>query len=65
MYIRRNYPESPKMRNVIQLPTQRITARAPHLPTVDTRVLPHAANDTASRLWDKGYTAIKFWPKGQ
>lgn len=51
------------MSHVIELPTQRITARAPHLPTVDKRVLPHAANYEASRLVDKGYTSIKFWPR--
>lgn len=51
------------MSNIIHLPTQRITARAPHLPTVDKRVLPHAANDWAARLMDKGYTSIKFWPR--
>ncbi|WP_176550485.1 hypothetical protein [Streptococcus salivarius] len=51
------------MKHVIQLPTQRITARAAHLPTVDKRVMPHAANHEASRLVDKGYTSIKFWPK--
>lgn len=52
-----------KVSHVIELPTQRITARAPHLPTVDKRVLPHAANYEASRLVDKGYTSIKFWPR--
>jgi hypothetical protein len=53
------------MSNIIQLPTQRITARSPNFPRVDIRVPPHAANDHASRLMDKGYTSIKFWPKGQ
>ena len=53
------------MKNVIQLPTRHITARGPGLPRVDKHVPPHAANDEAARLLDKGYTSIKFWPKGQ
>lgn len=53
------------MSNILQMPTQRITARAQHLPRVDIRVPLHAANDHASRLMDKGYRVVKFWPVGQ
>lgn len=53
------------MKNIIALPTRRITARGHGLPKVEVRVPEHAADWEASRLMDKGYTAIKFWPKGQ
>lgn len=53
------------MSNIIALPTKHITARGPGLPRVDKHVAEHAANHEAARLMDKGYTSIKFWPKGR